>query len=88
MVWDGGRRTPIPSETFPAVPSTYLFDFLSCTYHDTTTWKIRRTFANCGTITGSYGINSKRRKSRWLKSRNLSPRWKLGIPTILSCRTA
>ena len=25
MVWDGGRWTPIPSETFPAVPSTYLF---------------------------------------------------------------
>jgi len=25
MVWDGGRWTPIQSETFPAVPSTYLF---------------------------------------------------------------
>lgn len=30
MVWDGGRWTPIPSETFPAVPSTNLFDFSFC----------------------------------------------------------
>ena len=27
MVWDGGRWTPIRLETFPAVPSTNLFDF-------------------------------------------------------------
>jgi hypothetical protein len=27
MVWDGGRWTPIRHETFPAVPSTNLFDF-------------------------------------------------------------
>ena len=25
MVWDGGRWTPIQSETLPTVPSTYLF---------------------------------------------------------------
>ena len=31
MVWDGGRWTPIPSETFPAVPSTYLFAFFRIT---------------------------------------------------------
>lgn len=28
MVWDGGRWTPIPSETLPAVPGTYLFCLL------------------------------------------------------------
>jgi len=35
MVWDGGRWTPIPSETLPAVPSTYLFILLIPNYQTT-----------------------------------------------------
>jgi len=31
MVWDGGRWALIPSETLPAVPSTYLFHLLRTT---------------------------------------------------------